>query len=104
MPGMAGLDPAAYGVYAPPQQHAQSEALREFWVEQMRDVQSVPCDPAQFKNHQLPLARIKKAGMEWGKSGEGGVGCWWWGRAGRGGSDGRACLSMPPTPLPSTPL
>ena len=27
----------------------------------MREVQAVGTDPAEFKNHQLPLARIKKA-------------------------------------------
>jgi hypothetical protein len=26
----------------------------------MREVQAVGTDPAEFKNHQLPLARIKK--------------------------------------------
>ena len=42
------------------QAQAQSESLRAFWAQQMREVQAVGTDPAEFKNHQLPLARIKK--------------------------------------------
>ncbi|KAJ9518811.1 hypothetical protein QJQ45_026078, partial [Haematococcus lacustris] len=45
----------AYGSSAP------NPLLREFWSDQMREVEQVPSDPAEFKNHQLPLARIKKA-------------------------------------------
>ncbi|KAL6762190.1 histone-fold-containing protein [Haematococcus lacustris] len=44
----------AYGSSAP------NPLLREFWSDQMREVEQVPSDPAEFKNHQLPLARIKK--------------------------------------------
>ena len=35
--------------------------MRAFWEEQAREVAAVPAnDPAQFKNSNLPLARIKK--------------------------------------------
>lgn len=34
--------------------------MRGFWQQQMQEVQLVGTDPAEFKNHQLPLARIKK--------------------------------------------
>lgn len=37
-----------------------TEQLRQFWQTQMSEVQAVGTDPAEFKNHQLPLARIKK--------------------------------------------
>ncbi len=36
------------------------EQLKEFWKEQQLEVSQVGNDPAEFKNHQLPLARIKK--------------------------------------------
>jgi hypothetical protein len=36
--------------------------LRAFWQDQLREIEQVPSDPAEFKNHQLPLARIKKVG------------------------------------------
>lgn len=56
MPGMPAMQyPQSQGLSAP---HA--EQLRAFWAEQVREIQQVPCDPAEFKNHQLPLARIKK--------------------------------------------
>lgn len=51
------------------QAQAQSESLRAFWAQQMREVQAVGTDPAEFKNHQLPLARIKKARGE-GRGGD----------------------------------
>jgi nuclear transcription factor Y gamma len=50
----------------PPQQQqqqlgaSQQEQLRAFWQGQLQEVQQVGNDPAEFKNHQLPLARIKK--------------------------------------------
>ena len=37
-----------------------TDQLRQFWQTQMQEVQGVGTDPAEFKNHQLPLARIKK--------------------------------------------
>lgn len=43
---------AAAAMYAP--------HLRAFWEEQNREIAAVGRDPAEFKNHQLPLARIKK--------------------------------------------
>lgn len=46
--------------YLPPQQAAQQEQLRQFWQNQMLEIHQVGTDPAEFKNHQLPLARIKK--------------------------------------------
>jgi hypothetical protein len=49
----------------PPQQQlapSQQEQLRAFWQGQLQEVQQVGNDPAEFKNHQLPLARIKKVG------------------------------------------
>jgi len=42
------------------QQQQQQQQLRSFWVQQMNEVENVSTDPAEFKNHQLPLARIKK--------------------------------------------
>ena len=42
------------------QQRQLAEKLKEFWEEQMGEVEQVGTDPAEFKNHQLPLARIKK--------------------------------------------
>lgn len=47
--------------YVPIPQHQQNEQLRQFWLQQAREIQEVGTDPAEFKNHQLPLARIKKA-------------------------------------------
>jgi predicted acetyltransferase len=44
------------------QQNPHYEQLRAFWQEQLREIEQVPSDPAEFKNHQLPLARIKKVG------------------------------------------
>ncbi|GLC34704.1 hypothetical protein PLESTM_000227500 [Pleodorina starrii] len=38
----------------------QAEQLKAFWQSQLVEVAEVPPDPAVFKNHQLPLARIKK--------------------------------------------
>lgn len=39
---------------------AQQEQLRQFWLGHMQEIHQVGTDPAEFKNHQLPLARIKK--------------------------------------------
>lgn len=41
----------------------QSIQLRMFWEQQHLEIQQVGTDPAEFKNHQLPLARIKKVGI-----------------------------------------
>jgi len=50
---MAGLQ------YAPMQpQHQQ--LLKQFWKGQKEEIMQVQVDPNEFKNHQLPLARIKK--------------------------------------------
>jgi hypothetical protein len=53
-----------YAAYQqPPQQQlapSQQEQLRAFWQGQLQEVQQVGNDPTEFKNHQLPLARIKK--------------------------------------------
>ena len=46
--------------YLPPQLAVQQEQLRQFWQGQMQEIHQVGTDPAEFKNHQLPLARIKK--------------------------------------------
>ncbi|GFR40048.1 hypothetical protein Agub_g586 [Astrephomene gubernaculifera] len=53
----AGLA-AAYGAQQP--NNHQAEQLKAFWQSQLVEVSEVPRDPAVFKNHQLPLARIKK--------------------------------------------
>ena len=39
---------------------SQSQQLKSFWEQQMQEVKEVPTDTSVFKNHQLPLARIKK--------------------------------------------
>ena len=41
-------------------QHATDESMRDFWQQQMVEVQGVGTNTEDFKNHQLPLARIKK--------------------------------------------
>lgn len=46
--------------YVAPAMAAQQEQLRQFWLGQMQEIHQVGTDPAEFKNHQLPLARIKK--------------------------------------------
>ncbi len=38
----------------------QTQELKKFWREQQAEIEQVGTDPAEFKNHQLPLARIKK--------------------------------------------
>ena len=43
-------------------QRQQTENLANFWREQMAEIEAVGTDAAEFKNHQLPLARIKKVG------------------------------------------
>ena len=65
--GMQYGGQSSASMYQPPQQyvpipqHQQNEQLRQFWLQQHREIQEVGTDPAEFKNHQLPLARIKKA-------------------------------------------
>jgi len=40
---------------------SEAERLRAFWQQMQTEVEGVPTrDLAEFKNHQLPLARIKK--------------------------------------------
>lgn len=39
---------------------AQVEQLRRFWAEMKEEVSRAGTDPLEFKNQQLPLARIKK--------------------------------------------
>mmetsp|Transcript_28853 Transcript_28853/g.73610 ORF Transcript_28853/g.73610 Transcript_28853/m.73610 type:complete len:200 (-) Transcript_28853:389-988(-) len=69
--GMPGGMPYQGGFPSyPPQQYptpqyqqpnnAYAEQLRGFWQEQYREIEQVPADAQEFKNHQLPLARIKK--------------------------------------------
>lgn len=50
---MAGLQ------YAPMQPQHQHQ-LKQFWKGQKEEIMQVQVDPNEFKNHQLPLARIKK--------------------------------------------
>ena len=64
-PGMAYPQMAQYAQPPPTtfhhqQQQQQQQALKTFWAQQMEEIQNVSTDPAEFKNHQLPLARIKK--------------------------------------------
>ena len=56
---------AGQGPYPqPPAQAAhQSAQLRQFWLQQADEISQVGTDMAEFKNHQLPLARIKKVGV-----------------------------------------
>jgi hypothetical protein len=60
----APFPPAAFpapAAYMTPLMAQQNEQLRQFWHQQMQEILGVGTDPAEFKNHQLPLARIKKA-------------------------------------------
>jgi nuclear transcription factor Y gamma len=45
---------------AVPQGDMYAELLAPFWEQQIEEVSQVGRDAAEFKNHQLPLARIKK--------------------------------------------
>lgn len=68
MPPGAMAYPGAMPQYtqAPPttfhhqQQQQHQAALKSFWVQQMEEIENTSTDPSEFKNHQLPLARIKK--------------------------------------------
>ncbi len=40
--------------------NAAQPELRAFWAQQMQEVEATPTEASEFKNHQLPLARIKK--------------------------------------------
>lgn len=53
-------NPAGYSQAMAQQLQQQSIQLRMFWEQQHLEIQQVGTDPAEFKNHQLPLARIKK--------------------------------------------
>eukprot|EP00884_Botryococcus_braunii_P008798 jgi/Botrbrau1/1791/Bobra.0217s0045.2 len=50
------------GYAAPPMEHTTQidSQLRQFWQTQMSDIQKTSTDPAEFKNQNLPLTRIKK--------------------------------------------
>ena len=62
--GAYALTPAqAYAQNYLQQQEANAQ-LRKFWDEQRAEIEEVGNDPAEFKNHQLPLARIKKVRKE----------------------------------------
>ncbi len=67
VPGMAGMGvPPNYAMPASYMQQfaaaqAQTEQLRRFWVEMKEEAGRAGTDPLEFKNQQLPLARIKKA-------------------------------------------
>ena len=56
---------AGQGPYPqPPAQAAhQTAQLRQFWLQQADEIAQVGTDMAEFKNHQLPLARIKKVSV-----------------------------------------
>lgn len=56
-------NPAGFSQAMAQQLQQQSIQLRMFWEQQHLEIQQVGTDPAEFKNHQLPLARIKKVGM-----------------------------------------
>lgn len=58
--GLQVYPQAQQSAQAPQQVAANNAQLREFWEGQRQEVQQVSSDPAEFKNHQLPLARIKK--------------------------------------------
>jgi len=52
-----GMNPAAqYNVQAHQVHQQQRQQLQSFWSQQMREIEGIN----DFKNHQLPLARIKK--------------------------------------------
>lgn len=53
-------NPAGFSQAMAQQLQQQSIQLRLFWEQQHLEIQQVGTDPAEFKNHQLPLARIKK--------------------------------------------
>lgn len=98
-PAPGAYPPAAYALApnGPVAAHATDPSLRGFWEEQAREVDAVGTDPAQFKNHQLPLARIKKVGRREG---------WWNGvREGRRrrARPRRSPLSGRPDPTPPSP-
>ena len=60
----AGVLPGYMPMYIPPApvatNPAHTEALQQFWATQVEEVQQCGSDPSEFKNTQLPLARIKK--------------------------------------------
>lgn len=60
MPQVPQYNPAGYSQAMAQQLQQQSIQLRMFWEQQHLEIQQVGTDPAEFKNHQLPLARIKK--------------------------------------------
>ncbi|MCO5608422.1 hypothetical protein L7F22_062632 [Adiantum nelumboides] len=52
LPGAAGYPPPVPLAY----QHIHQQQLQQFWTSQMQEIEQVN----DFRNHQLPLARIKK--------------------------------------------
>ena len=61
VPPNYAMPPAYMQQYAAAQ--AQTEQLRRFWVEMKEEAGRAGTDPLEFKNQQLPLARIKKASI-----------------------------------------
>ncbi|XRB00447.1 nuclear transcription factor Y subunit [Pycnococcus provasolii] len=59
MGGGAGMAPPP-GSYPSQLASHHRQQLQMFWTQQMAEVENVGADPNEFKNHQLPLARIKK--------------------------------------------
>jgi hypothetical protein len=53
-------DFATQSGYAHAAQELLNEQLRNFWMGVRNDVEEASMDPAEYKNQQLPLARIKK--------------------------------------------
>jgi hypothetical protein len=62
MSGYGGNQYAQQQYAAVPQGDMYGELLAPFWEQQVQEVSQVGKDAAEFKNHQLPLARIKKVG------------------------------------------
>ena len=69
-PGGFGVQPPAAYVQQYAALEAQREQLRQYWEEMREDVAKASTDAVDFKNQQLPLARIKKVGGGWWQ------GCW----------------------------
>lgn len=57
-PNAAGTGGPPYPLGPPHQGHANFAQLMSFWQSQLQEIQSL--GPEDLKNHQLPLARIKK--------------------------------------------
>lgn len=59
-PGAPGASYPQAAMPFPPQTATLTPQLKAFWEQQRKEIDCVGTDPAEFKNHQLPLARIKK--------------------------------------------